>query len=271
MLVVGGGHRAPDGRPHTAEVIDLTDTNPSWILTPNMPSDIKRTNVNTVILPDGTVFVVGGHQKYKFDNDPGPVLDTLIYHPDSGGGTWAPAAPMQKSRQYHSTAVLLPDGRVLSAGGIVPSPAEDQQHMEIYYPPYMCRPRPDISSAPDDIYYGLDFNVDTPQAADIRGVVLVRPSSITHHTNSDQRLVDLASTMSGTGRRRVTAPSSSSLAPPGYYMLFVVDRTKTPSVARFVYLNHSRLSLPRRWWDALIEIMAGLFRTIRWVFRFRDS
>jgi hypothetical protein len=139
----------------------------------------------------------------------------------------AQAAP----RIYHSTAVLLPDGRVLSAGQ---NDGTFQTTAEIYSPPYLFRgSRPTIASAPQRVRYDTSFSIETPDAAEIARIALVRPGSVTHSVNFDQRYVELEFT-TGTGTLSARAPRTSSIAPPGVYMLFVIDVDGTPSVASWV-------------------------------------
>lgn len=262
IFVLGGGHDASDEHAETAEIIDLTSANPNWTPTPNMGS--KRTNVNAVILPDATIFVFGGHRKFKWSADLNEhVYDSEIYDPNSN--SWTPTARMTKPRQYHSVGLLLPDGRVLAAGGVAPpSPHEDQRNMEIYYPPYLCRAsRPGISDVPDNIYYDRTFKVDTTQAESIDKVVLIRPSAVTHHTNSEQRYIELNSAPSGVGQLQVTAPSHANLAPPGYYMLFILDSDGTPSVAEFVRLSKPFVLFPFDWWLYIIRFFRRFFGFFR--------
>lgn len=268
ILVVGGGQTAAGGMPKTAEIIGLKDQNPDWVTTPDM--DFKRSNVNTVILPDGTVFVLGGHQDFKWDASLNEhILDCEIYHPDAGTGNWTQTVSMSKPRQYHSVALLLPDGRVLSAGGVAPpSPHEDQTTMEIFYPWYTCRiPRPEITSVPDDIFYGVDFMVGTLQAESIGKVVLIRPTAVTHHTNTDQRLIELEARPSGSIQLQVTAPSDGNLAPPGDYMLFILDKNSAPSVARFVRLQQGSSSSSTGPWKIILEFLRSIWDVIRKFFK----
>jgi hypothetical protein len=241
VMVVGGGvSGAPTARnPQTAERIDLTALAPApaWARTADM--HFPRTNVNAVLLPDGTVLVIGGQRNGKWNSDPQAVLEAEIYDPRTD--TWTVQPPMEHPRQYHSVAVLLPDGRVLSAGGVDPRPGiveRDLRSMEVFSPPYLFRgPRPTITAAPASAAYGTTFDVDSPDAGDVDSVVLMRPGAVTHHTDAGQRYVKLEITGRAAGRVSVRAPADGNLAAPGYYMLFVVKADGVPSEAAWVRLG----------------------------------
>src|SRR6185295_4062411 len=145
-------------------------------------------------------------------------------------------------RLYHSGSLLLPDATVAVLGGN-PSRGSYEQHIEIYSPAYLFNSngtaalRPGITAVtPGTFGYGSTFQVQTPDAANISSVVLVRPGAQTHAFDMDQRLVGLSYTV-GTGVLNVTAPPNGNIAPPGYYMLFVLTAAGVPSVAPFVRLT----------------------------------
>ena len=239
VMVIGGGvSGAPTARsPQTAEKIDLTALTPApaWSRTADM--NFPRVNVNAVLLPDGNVLVIGGQRAGKWNADPQAVLEPELYDPRTD--TWTVLPPMQHPRQYHSVAVLLPDGRVLGAGGVDPSAAErDLRSMEVFSPPYLFMgPRPVISACPANAAYGATFDVDTPDAAAVDSVVLMRPCATTHHTDAGQRYVKLAITGRTAGQVTVAAPADGNQAAPGYYMLFVVKANGVPSEACWVRLS----------------------------------
>jgi hypothetical protein len=139
---------------------------------------------------------------------------------------------------YHSVALLLPDATVWLAGGN-PSRGTYVQQMEIYQPPYLfdstgaLATRPSITGAPSSISFGNTFTVQTPDAASIAHVVLVRNGAVTHAFGMDQREVEMSFT-AGSGTLTVTAPPNGNIAAPGYYMLFILNNSGVPSVATFV-------------------------------------
>ena len=243
IYIIGGGvsGAATARNPQSCERIDLTTLSPAsaWQRTPPADMNFPRTNVNGVLLPDGTILAVGGQRNGKWSADPQPVLPAEIYHPATD--KWTVTAPMAHPRQYHSVAVLLPDGRVLTAGGIDPTlggaPARDQRHLEVFTPSYLLAgPRPVITAAPATVAYGATFDIQTPAPGTIDSVALLRPSAMTHHTDAGQRYIKLPITGRTADRVHVTAPGNGNIAPPGYYMLFILDAGGVPSVAHFIHL-----------------------------------
>lgn len=186
----------------------------------------ERIHLNSVLLPDGTILIVGGQ-----DGDDDPVYDAELYDPASN--SWSLLAPQQRARMYHSTALLLPDGRVLSAGGDdEKSPeGEPQNTAEVYSPPYLFRgPRPTIGSAPSEATHGAEIVVESPDAKDVARMTMVRLGSVTHSVNFDQRFVELGFERHGKDRLVATMPEAAR-APPGWYMLFVLSESGVPSEA----------------------------------------
>src|SRR4029450_762975 len=162
-------------------------------------------------------------------NDVVPVYPAEMFDPATN--SWSMMASQRSFRLYHSTAVLLPDGTVLSSGSNFNNTAE------IYRPGYLFRgPRPIITSPPGSIRYSHNFTVSTNLATSITSVVLLRPGAATHAFNQDQRYVPLSFVVSG-GGLRVDAPTNPNVAPPGIYMLFILNGQGVPSVASFVELK----------------------------------
>ena len=148
-------------------------------------------------------------------------------------------ASMSVPRLYHSTALLLPDGRVVVAGGgrFGGTASDDKLNAQIYSPPYLFKgTRPVITAAPTSIPYGSIFSVTTPDAARIALVCLLRMGSVTHHFNVDQRYLSLSFQATG-NVLAVEAPANANLAPPGDYMVFIVDTSGVPSVAAIVKIQ----------------------------------
>ena len=217
----------------TAYTIDLTQASPAWQQTASMAA--PRTNHNLTMLPDGSVIAIGGgRNKDGCENSP-PVYEAEIWSPITK--TWATMAAMATQRLYHSTAVLLPDGRVLVAGGGRNQSAPNELSAEIYSPPYLFKgARPSVTSVPGSATYGSNFSVSTPDAGSIASVALMRPGATTHAFDEDQRFLNLTF-QQGSGGITVQAPANANLAPPGYYMLFLINQSGVPSVASFIKIQ----------------------------------
>ncbi|MGQ0600335.1 MAG: galactose oxidase-like domain-containing protein [Anaerolineales bacterium] len=212
-------------------VVDLNQPAPAWREVAPMAS--PRAYHTLVLLPDGTVLVSGGERDASGQDTSQAVTTTELWNPETE--TWTTLASQQRARLYHSTAWLLPDGRVVSAGGYFPP--YEERNAQIFSPPYLFKgPRPTISSAPTTAGYGQTLNVATNDAATIASVALIRSPAVTHGIDMNQRYVPLNFSVVGNGLQVVT-PANANLAPPGYYMLFIVNSSGVPSVARFVRLD----------------------------------
>ena len=226
VLAIGG--LTSTGATATTEILDLGPGEPAWRMSGSMHE--PRKNLNVVLLPDGSVLAVGGNQGSGLYDV--PVLGAEMFDPTTG--TWRQMAAQAAPRAYHSTALLLPDGRVLSSGQ---TDGAMQTTAEIYSPPYLfAGPRPVIDSAPSSVSYGSSFAVGTSEAASIESAALVRANSSTHGVNFDQRHVPLTFS-TGAGGLTVSAPASGAQAPPGWYMLFLIDDAGVPSVASWVKVS----------------------------------
>ena len=209
-------------------VLDMTQPSPAWRQVGSMT--FARATLNLTLLPDGSVLATGGAGSSNLVTS--IVYDAELWSPVTE--TWTTMDKMQTPRLYHSTALLLPDGRVLKAGGGRSAYAADRFNAEIYSPPYLFKgARPAITSAPATAAYGSTFSVTTPDASRIAAVTLVRVGSVTHSFNADQRSLKLTF-QAASGNLNVQAPLNANLAPPGYYMLFILDTNGVPSIASFV-------------------------------------
>src|SRR5712692_769385 len=185
------------------------------------------------LLPTGDVLVTGGSQT----TDPAsqPVYAAEIW--SALTETWSTMSSAQMARTYHETALLLPDGRVLVAGSGGCCNAPDQFNAEVFSPPYLFKgPRPSITAAPATVGYGSQLFVGTPDAATIGSVVLIRLGAVTHQIDMSQRYVPLAFTPTTNGLS-VQMATNVNLAPPGDYMLFIVNNNGVPSVAAIVTVH----------------------------------
>jgi hypothetical protein len=241
VLIVGGSNDRYGPPTKTSEVVELFTSN-NWI--PVSPMQFARRHHNATLLPDEKVLVTGGTSSGSFNNTTDSVFAAEMWDPQTT--QWTTVASMQKRRTYHSTAVLLPDGRVVLAGGGLPigngatdDPLTKQGHYdaEIYSPPYLFKgTRPVITSAPTNVSYGQTFTVQTPDATSIAKVTWIRLSSTTHQFNAGQRINRLSFTPAA-GGLFVTAPTKVNLTPPGYYMLFILNGNGVPSVAKIVQIS----------------------------------
>lgn len=239
VLWAGGG----DPPTATCERIDLNLATPAWTSTGSMPGARRQNNLT--ILPDGRVLCTGGSASAGFATDDGG-KPAVVWNPATG--TWSTWATEQNFRGYHSTALLLPDGRVLSSGG------DNYPNAQIFSPPYLFNgTRPTISSAPASGNYGQVIFVGTAQATSITKVTLTRISSVTHAQNWDQRYLNLAFSQ-GSGGLNVTLPSSANNAPPGHFLLWILNGSGVPSVGSWLQLTSgggSGTGLNGEYYDAI--------------------
>jgi hypothetical protein len=237
----------PDGEHLAINTTETLNANPqvtthTW--KPGASMILRRSYQNTVLLPDGSMVAVGGGigdtpADEKFAVDPnGRQRQVELYDPATNQWRLGPA--QVEDRGYHSTALLLPNGQVWSAG--------DNKHptqpeggfaltdtAEIYSPPYLYKgTRPSIALAPNHVSYGQNFSLGIdPSKVPADGAVLVAPGATTHGDDTSQRLVRLVVRGTSSNRIDLTAPPTSGIAPPGWYMLFVLHQG-VPSVAKWV-------------------------------------
>jgi hypothetical protein len=253
LLVAGGlgevddGEFAGEAAVSSAVVIDVNGATPTVAATGSM-AFARRQQVAT-ILADGQVLVTGGHYGVAKQGGGGfeasasqAVHAAELWNPSTG--LWRKLASQTIERNYHSTALLLPDGRVLSAGGGMPHEHEfNQPNGQIFSPPYLfdadggLAQRPAIVHAPDSVGYNTSFTIKISQPGSIAKVHLIKLGTVTHAQNFGQRLVPLTFNTSGADALVATMPTNPNLAPPGYYMLFVVSSAGVPSVARMIQVQ----------------------------------
>ncbi|WP_053660495.1 galactose oxidase-like domain-containing protein [Streptomyces sp. MMG1121] len=244
VLTVGGGNidSNPDANRLT-DVIDLKQANPSYVAGPPLPQgtvdlgngpqpetgDQGKMYVSAVLLPDGKVLETGG----ALHNRANPVYESSLYDP--GTNTFDPVTADPESRGYHSSAFLLPDGRVMATGDN-PGNGGWNHNVSVYTPPYLFKgPRPTITSVISQEWkYGdtQRITVDRPVAK----AELIRPAAVTHSSDPNQRFVDLPLSVDG-DNVDLNVTNNPDLAPPGWYMLFAVDANGVPSVAQWVHLT----------------------------------
>jgi hypothetical protein len=209
--------------------INLNAASPKWEQI--APMHNARIYHTLTMLADGTVLAVGGEATSNQEIVTTGVLPTEIWNPATE--TWTPAAPITAARNYHSTAILMPNGTVLIAGGGHPNGLSDpgEYSAQIYSPPYLfAGSRPTITSAPAASSYNTSIAISTPNASSIGAVNLVSLGADTHQSDMAQHFVPLSFTANA-GSLTVQTPASSALAPYGNYMLFIVNKKGVPSVS----------------------------------------
>ncbi|MGD9695190.1 MAG: galactose oxidase-like domain-containing protein [Thermoleophilia bacterium] len=221
------------------EMFDASDPSAGW--SPRAPLTEARRNINAPILPDGRILIVGGNETGSFG---GYRYEPLMYDP--GANSYTRMADQNVGRGYHSTALLLPDGRVWSAGDDTDGPGAggreggggpNVDRAEIFSPPYLFQDggaRPAITSAPSSVRWGDVFSVGTSAGAS--RLVLMAPGAVTHGNDMHQRHVELAVSPAA-GGLVATAPPSGGVAPPGWYMLFALDAGGVPSTAGWIHVG----------------------------------
>jgi hypothetical protein len=248
VMIMGGGSPATP----TSEIIDMGAAMPAWVSGLNMSQ--ARIEMNAVILPSGQVLALGGSvndedtSSLSTNADLFDVSTVNLNNVPPSLGTVSSAGVNASERLYHSVALLLPDATVWLAGGN-PVRGTYNSTMEIYQPAYLFNAdgtlatRPSITGAPGSIPYGSAFTLQTPDAANISQAVLVRNGTVTHAFGMDQRLVGMSFT-AGSGSLTITAPPNGNIAPPGYYMLFILNTSGVPSVAQMVQLGQTVMLSP---------------------------
>jgi len=248
IVFIGGGNDSDTHSPsQIVEKIDLNVSALAWQTA--QPMHFRRRQHNATLLADGTVLVTGGTQGNGGLGTPGfddltghqPVHEAELWDPIND--TWTIMAKEEIDRCYHSTAILLPDGRVMSGGGgeyqptdkLEPNdPNASHPDAQIFSPPYLFKgSRPQIQNAPNQLTYGQTFQVTTADAADISNSSLVRLSSVTHSFNTNQRVNFMKPTV-GAGFISLTAPANANICPPGHYLLFLLNNSGVPSVGKIV-------------------------------------
>jgi hypothetical protein len=244
VMIFGGGPASKENKTDATDkvsIVDLKNANPQYVAA--APMNLPRMHLNAVVLPDHTVFVSGG--SLKQEDEPLARLQAELYDPATN--TWHLMATATVPRLYHSTALLLPDGRVVAAGGNPeggksvawePPDPDEEMRLEVFSPPYLFKgPRPVIDAVPAEWKYGQTITITSQQAGDIRWVSLIRHGVTTHSFDNGQRFVDLEILSQGNGSIQARVTHEPNIAPSGWYMLFITDNHGVPSVAQWVHLG----------------------------------
>ncbi|MFJ8665221.1 galactose oxidase-like domain-containing protein [Streptomyces sp. NPDC093600] len=242
VMVLGGGGvgESPKSTARTA-IIDLSEASPVFRDGPALPQGTRY--LSSVLLPDDTVFTTGGSREYR-GRSGSDILKAQFYSPAANAFT--AAADPTVGRNYHSEALLLPDGRVATFGSDPLFDDKDntklgtfEQRIEVFTPPYLHKAgadRPALGEGPQEIDQNGRATFRTKDAARITRARLMRPSAVTHTTDVEQRSIALGLTKT---RDSVTVrvPQDRTLVPPGWYMLFVTDGDGTPSEAKWIQVG----------------------------------
>jgi len=254
ILKVGGAPAYQQGTGTTyatnsAYVIDLTaGANVTPTVTQLTPMTYQRAFSNSVVLPNGNVVVIGGQSIPEPFTDSSAILVPELWNPTTQ--KFSLLNPMQTPRTYHSTAILLPDGRVFVGGGGQCGAGCPQNHLnaEILTPPYLLNAdssaatRPVITTATSTATLGAATTLSASTTGPVTSFVLMRLSATTHTVNNDQRRIPLSITKTAAGAKgaetyTLALPSSDpGVVLPGYYMLFALNASGVPSVSTTVQI-----------------------------------
>jgi len=245
VMVAGGGYQNNNTDQRATNLVDLTTNS----VTASNPMNNRRRQHDLTVLADGSVLATGGFASNQGLVDlQNSVFQAELWRPDTG--VWQPLAAEDRARHYHSIALLLPDGRVLSGGGGICGVCQQvgyiQKNAQVFTPPYLfaqdgsgaLAPRPNLGSVPAAIGYSRSFAVATAQGNQINKVALVRTGSVTHSQNMEQRFIPLNFSVTGSGLS-IQSPANANIAPPGHYMLFIIDQAGVPSVAEIISVRES--------------------------------
>ncbi len=242
VMLLGGADRR-ESAPTTTANVYLVDLNgPTPVVTTGPAMHHARAVLNSVTLPNGEVLAIGGNTSGKIFSDEGSVFAAEVYDPIAND--WTELASMSVPRNYHSTALLLKDGRVLSAGGGACGGCS-ANHMDgqIFSPPYLFdvagnpAARPTLANTPNQVQPGDQVIVTA--SADTQRFTMVRLSGTTHHMNTDQRFVPVVASDNGDGTWTLDFNSNPNVLLMGYYWLFAVNANGTPSIGEAIQVLHS--------------------------------
>ncbi|MFF2650068.1 galactose oxidase-like domain-containing protein [Streptomyces sp. NPDC058045] len=240
MVLGGGGVGESHKSTARTSIIDLGKDKPAFRTGPQLPEQTRY--LNSVLMPDDTVFTTGGSKDYRGRGESN-ILRSQIY--DQTKNAFTPAAAPTVGRNYHTEALLLPDGRIAVFGSdplfsdkANTRPGTFEQRVEVFSPPYLFHgDRPALTATGDtDVARGDTLDFRSENTADIDRMRLMHPGSVTHVTDFDQRSIALTMKKSG-DRIKVTVPTDKSLVPAGWYMVFATDKDNTPSQAQWVHIR----------------------------------
>lgn len=231
VMIVGGGGWDPHIRgpvTATSAIVDLTAPVPAYIAGPALHRG--RMHPCAVLLPDRTVLLTGGTDLVDDAALPAEIYDPAV-------NAWRAAAGSRVPRRYHSVALLMPDGTVVTAGS-QPERGSEERRIEVFHPPYLfAGPRPSVAPDRVEVGYGETLGAQVGDADDIASAALMRPGGTTHSWDAEQRLVEVAFTVSAPDGLDLVLPTSPGIAPPGWYLLVVGSAAGVPSPGVWVHLQ----------------------------------
>ena len=245
VLTAGGGNvDTTTPAVNTTDLIDLAASTPTYTPGPTLPAGTLsdgttepagegKMYVSLVDLPNGKVLETGGG---LIDREE-PVYEASVYDPIANTFTSVASDPVP--RTYHSSAFLLPDGRVLAVGNN-PGDGSFDMRISVYTPSYLYDgARPQITSvASTEWTYGSTQKITVDSAdGSVTTAELIRPAAVTHSSDPNQRYVDLPITVESDGSLALNVTGNDDIAPPGWYMLFVENAAGVPSIAQWVHLT----------------------------------
>jgi hypothetical protein len=228
ILVAGGSPNSTSVSTNGAEIIDYdASSTDSPVIRTVAPMEYGRKFAMVSILPDGKCAIFGGTRQGTTE---------YIYVPevfDPSTESWQSLPPASVPRGYHTEGILLPDGRVWTAGN-TPTTSVFELRTEIFSPWYMFEPRPTITSVQNVGDYGGTIKINSPDAAKIEHISLIRLQSTTHHYDANLRCVWLQKESRTSNTLFVRAPLNNNIAPPGYYLIHVIDEEGVPSAGKII-------------------------------------
>src|SRR5215212_861772 len=231
ILVCGGSNSTAENATTTVELLtpNPSTSNSTFTFQAIASCNFGRRHAPNAYLPDGNIVFFGGT---NFQNQlSGAYYNAEIFDPVAK--SWTVVDGMTVPRMYHSTGLLLLDGRVWLAGTSY-SKTNWELRSAFFVPSYYNATRPAISSSPIVGNYGETINIPTPDAADVQKVSLIRLSTFTHSFNSELRFIWLQIQSKGSSSVTVSAPVNAKIAPPGYYMIHVLNSAGVPSIAKVI-------------------------------------
>ncbi|MFK7794194.1 MAG: Ig-like domain-containing protein [Gammaproteobacteria bacterium] len=243
VILLGGSDTREDNRALNSNVFLVDLNGPTPVITNGPPMHYPRVFNNAVTLPNGEILLIGGNTSGQNFSDDNSILPTEIYNPDTN--SWRIADSIDIPRNYHSTAILLQDATVLSAGGGACGDACNTNHLDgqIYNPPYLYNPdgssatRPTLTNVPPQSGAGREITVTA--SSDTQEFSMIRLSATTHHLNTDQRFIPVPSVNNGDGTYTLTMHANQNVLIAGNYWLYAVNANGTPSLGENLQILRS--------------------------------